>query len=86
MVNQILVINDLDVFEAGPVIEGDETDGTRIAIGPDPTLQEDVFKRGEILSRSEASIELRYSDGFLLHGKGILHQGAEMGRNSKGKG
>ena len=36
----VRVIDDLDVLKARSIIEGDEADGTRIAVGTNPTFEE----------------------------------------------
>ena len=41
VIGEFIVIDDLDAFKAGSVIERDKTDGARIAVGTDPTFDKD---------------------------------------------
>ena len=44
-----VLINDLDIFKAGAIVQCDETDFAIITIGSDPAFDGDFAERSEIL-------------------------------------
>ena len=58
VVRQIGVIDDLDGFEARPIVEGNEANGPGVAVGSYPSFDEDFVNLGEVFVLTIASIEL----------------------------
>lgn len=64
---EVTVIDELDVFEASPVIEGNEADGTGIAVRPNPAGKVDIAKFRKVFFGGEARIQFSNGGEFWLH-------------------
>jgi hypothetical protein len=65
------IINDLNRFKAGPIVELDEPDRSVIAIGTNPTFEINGIGLRDIFFAREVGIERLDSNGFWLHATSI---------------
>jgi hypothetical protein len=67
MAFELVVIDDLEVFETSSVIKRDETDRSAVAVRADPSFKKDGGQGGEILALAVAGVKLADGNGFGLH-------------------
>ena len=67
VVRKLVVIDDLDILETSPIVQGQKADGARIAVGTDPSLQDDLAECGEVFAFGEGGVEINDFGRWNLH-------------------